>query len=534
VVQAYIDISSFIAEFKERLRRMFPELETIYELMKDMAARTYTISQVTHIIETLKTVVSGLITTVQTNITKYVLDRVDIFSLLAHPIQDCQPENETWWWFDTLHYRQTGEFATKLLARGQGNDPVMAYAVGYLSHIAADAVGHPYVNSIVRGPYRTHAQRHKVVENFQDVWAYNHYIGGELSTSRFHERVRLTRNREIDLPNAISEAISAATEQTYRRRYGVLEPVDIEAAYRLWYTWFRNVTETGTLEPELPNYVPPDNPTREAIKNLLEELGDVGDSLSGSKFSLKGLVNFFKELGESILSALLVALSALDYLLGVLLSIPLKVLYGLLSLIYQAIYNAYENYRLLVATLGFAYPLQHHLQRPILSHLTDPTQADATGRTVNPQWPYPMQAIPKGDATGVRFPPEFAGLESTAHLIYPPSGEEKPPATVAPEEYLTHTADYYITGPIDPSSVDIRNLNEIDEERFRPSFGANSTIGNAVDLTVELLCNYLNDDVPIPDLNLDGDRGFSFPPWTPEECGAVERLSTPVTPRKVS
>ena len=46
----------------------------------------------------------------------------------------------------------------------------MAYCPYTLIDVAADTVGHPYVNAISGGPYRSHAQRHKGSENYQDVF----------------------------------------------------------------------------------------------------------------------------------------------------------------------------------------------------------------------------------------------------------------------------------------------------------------------------------------------------------------------------
>jgi hypothetical protein len=532
LVQAYLEVSNFVAEFKARLKEMFPFLVAIDEFLSDVASSSYTVSEIANMIDMVQAVISGLITDVQAYIQRYVLDLVDVYSFFSHPIQNCDTERDDWWWFDTLHYRRTGQFATALLEESRRDDATMAYAIGYLSHVAADTVGHPYVNVLVRGPYRTHSQRHKTVENFQDVWAYDHYIGGELSTSRFHERQLLTRNGQPDLPDGISRAMAIAAERTYEGEYGTLLPDDLEGAYRFWYTWFRNATETGSLEPELPNYIPPDNPTKKAVEELLENLGDLGDTLTGSP-SLKGLLNFFKELGESALSALAVGLSAIDYVAGKLLSIPRKILYGLLSMVYQSIYDAYEKFRLLVAALGFAYPLRHQLQLSVLQHLVDPRIPDATGRAAKDAGQYPLQQLGDRRGPNTLFPSHLAGLESTAHLIYPSTEPERDVAYVGPEEYLKNTPDYYIDGPIDLQSRDVRDLSEIGPDRFKKEFAEDRIIGNAVDLTVELLCNYLVEEIPIPDLNLDGDRGFTFPPWAPSSCPRTGILSSPVVPRVV-
>ena len=79
-------------------------------------------------------------------------------------------------------------------ARETNDEELLAYAIGYTSHYAADTVGHPYVNTIVRGPYRFHGQRHKLVENSHDVWAWE----------RFGDRLPRT-NTSIDIDDYLKE-----------------------------------------------------------------------------------------------------------------------------------------------------------------------------------------------------------------------------------------------------------------------------------------------------------------------------------------
>jgi len=83
-----------------------------------------------------------------------------LFNKFRPPLQD-NLGIAYWYWFDMLHYRNTGEFARNLIALSDVGSPIQrAYAYGYLSHIATDLLGHSYVNQIVGGPYRTQVQRH--------------------------------------------------------------------------------------------------------------------------------------------------------------------------------------------------------------------------------------------------------------------------------------------------------------------------------------------------------------------------------------
>src|SRR5690606_8380359 len=160
--------------------------------------------------------------------------------------------DEKWWWFDALHYRKTGKFASTLLEATSGNlnDPKSLYALGYLTHYCADTVGHPYVNLVSGGPYRSHAQRHKTGENYQDVFNMNNVTGADWNRSKLHAfyNIKLTgsidtENNEPDafkaLPDDLAELIAKAINKVYQgdvdsaAEYGPeITPADVNNAYR--------------------------------------------------------------------------------------------------------------------------------------------------------------------------------------------------------------------------------------------------------------------------------------------------------------
>jgi hypothetical protein len=180
-----------------------------------------TVTEYKNLLVLLRSILSTASRIMGSFVKKTVLDKVDVFGLYISPLQKCgnvktirgriedlgeqlqngtlSPEelgeytvdHENWWWFDILHSRRTGDFVSELLdiAHGvtAGDDeekrdrPLLkAYAIGYLSHLAADVVGHSYVNTITGGPYRLNqAQRHTTQEKIMDVWAYNRYYCSE-------------------------------------------------------------------------------------------------------------------------------------------------------------------------------------------------------------------------------------------------------------------------------------------------------------------------------------------------------------------
>lgn len=441
----------------------------------------------------------------------FVTDQVDFFNLLPNVIQDGVPDTE-WGPFDVLHYRKTGQFASKLLELSASDPELHAYSIGYLSHYAADIVGHPYVNMLVRGPFREHGQRHKVVENFQDVWAIEQFKQQEFTRSRMHLGVAFPGDQ---LPAKLSRLLADAYGTVYRGELDDLSsPQQIDAAYRFWYYWYKLTTETADIPPRLPRLQFPISST---IQDAWEDFKrDVlsnfrgGGSLRGGDFSAGGLLNFFNRIGRAIMSSLYLGAAALDWLLSRGTHIAKEVLHYFLSKIYDELYAAYLHFREAVALKGLLFPLTQTTRRGLALHFTDPTLPDSVGRFVTAADPYPVRAL------GANPP-----LGDEGHLIYPPNVLEGPAALVAPRSYLTEPATFYMNGPLrtDPNLLDqLRRANSpgadsADVQRLERAV-ADLSLGNALTLTAQLYCDWSEKkENAIPDLNLDADRGLGFPTW---------------------
>ena len=94
------------------------------------------------------------------------------------PIRQQDKALTEWYWADILHYLVVlGQFAANLVsaAKETENPNLIAYAYGYLTHYATDVVGHPYVNQITGGPWRSLWQRHHLVENFIDAYVWDRW-----------------------------------------------------------------------------------------------------------------------------------------------------------------------------------------------------------------------------------------------------------------------------------------------------------------------------------------------------------------------
>jgi hypothetical protein len=108
-------------------------------------------------------------------------------------------DNRDFFWSDMLHYRRTSLFAHRLWTAADdfatsGEDDaalwserLKAYALGYMTHVATDTTGHGFVNQKCGGPFRTHWQRHHLIENHMDCKTYDDDHGMDANYSMFTE-----------------------------------------------------------------------------------------------------------------------------------------------------------------------------------------------------------------------------------------------------------------------------------------------------------------------------------------------------------
>ena len=134
---------------------------------------------------------SGLLITA---LEKLVTSQADFFGFFSLGL-DRGYDDQAYFWSDMLHYRNTGQFARAIWNRANdpksGDDQLRAYALGYHSHLATDVTGHAFVNAIAGGPFRTHWQRHHLVENHMDSsW----YLGDALSPAMPGQYTQLTES----------------------------------------------------------------------------------------------------------------------------------------------------------------------------------------------------------------------------------------------------------------------------------------------------------------------------------------------------
>jgi hypothetical protein len=127
-----------------------------------------------------------------TLIAEEALSWQDIFAFFSLKMRTGVDE-QAFVWSDMVHYRLTSYVPRRLLEHaktlGASADPLdqeharqlTAYALGWICHVGTDTVAHGFVNEQAGGPFRTHWQRHHLVENHMDAFNYQCTGDGKLT-----------------------------------------------------------------------------------------------------------------------------------------------------------------------------------------------------------------------------------------------------------------------------------------------------------------------------------------------------------------
>lgn len=195
-------------------------------------------------------------------------------NFLIPPLQNNYEEPD-WYWFDMLHYRQVGDFARNLM-RAADTDQKKAYALGYLTHIGTDLVGHPYVNQISGGPFRLGVQRHVTAEGFMDAHAYQQEVGRAVHVSLARD-LGMDEDNHPEMEEDLAEFIEEALRETYARvvhpllydGQGFPDAEQIRDAYKLLRRAINSIGAADDLRPEPP------------VGSADEDLSDVMAAVNG-------------------------------------------------------------------------------------------------------------------------------------------------------------------------------------------------------------------------------------------------------------
>src|SRR5690606_32804086 len=359
-------------------------------------------SELQSLFSDMQQVLDALAANLMEMIKSFITD-FNLYDVLAHPYRDGQTKEE-WWWFDAMHYRKTGRYVNQLLQDAPEDSPLHLYALGYLTHVTGDTVGHPYVNINSGGPYRNHSQRHKTSENYHDVFnmftqnnvdwnrsqlhkLYNFNFDGSMSPPADPDEIP---DPNTHLPDELAEFIAKTISKVYAQgdaddnEYGrAISADDVNNAYRIWYRWMRNATETGTLPVPVPYSLTAElEEVWETAMNNLDNIGDFIEDAVDQAGSFSFLAIFIV-LAALILAAVAAAAALIDAILGALTTLTTAGIRYAASLVYDQLYNAFQNFRLGVALNGLAYPMQEHLNEPRFRQFQNTNFADPLGKVAS-------------------------------------------------------------------------------------------------------------------------------------------------------
>jgi hypothetical protein len=435
-----------------------------------------------------------------------------IFDMFKPPLQDGKDETK-WYWFDMLHYRYTGLFLKNLIENAR-TEAQKAYAYGYATHIATDLIGHGYVNQIVGGPYRTHVQRHSLVEYFIDAWVFREYYHGDVSLELL-EKMNLPEN----LPDDVIDLIYNAFIKTYSDKKhpqllsgGFLTKEQIKETYKL----FKRVTELMEVKIEKPKepfsnvmeilqdalegFEPPPPPPNKDVDVCWEALllGLTEGSRECWKKIVDAIEDYLEWLGELLKWAFETLLDLFDFILTALTAIPVSILMAVLYGIQLLLYNILISLREALAFSALTYPPLETLDSTGGLYLIHPYHCEF------PKKPYPQI---------------HSCLQNC--LQCPSKGSEKP--LTIPSLYNENaTPKSFIEElPLNLKILDMYAKAATPEETRKlylatRAVAANieewKNIGNAVDLSVWIISNSKNPLIAT-NWNLDSDRGYAYKQW---------------------
>jgi hypothetical protein len=561
----YYKVYDAIEGFEKKMKDLVPQpiidlLDAAGYAADQVVSNSSTLSELESLFSDMQAVLDALAASLTEMIKDFLTD-MNLFEILKHPYTDGQDKGK-WWWFDTLHYRKTGRYVAQLLKDAPEDSPLYLYALGYLTHVTGDTVGHPYVNINCGGPYRNQSQRHKTSENYHDVYNLSQVMGVDWNRSRWHTFYNFNfdgttsapgASEEVPdpsshMPDKLAEFLSETMQKIYAQgdsdddEYGYkISPEDINNAYRAYYSWLKKATETGTLPLPIPYSFTAE--LEEVWEQAMDNLGDIGDFIedavdTAGSFSFLAI---FIVLAALILAAVAAAAALIDAILGALTTLSVAGIRYAASLVYEQLYNAYQNFRLGVALNGLAYPMQEHLNEPRFRQFQSTNLPDMIGQVAaNFASQLPKKEMPLV-SNGLSSAIINALFNREKHLIYPPAATvpntpygatpgENDPAQGGPRSYFSAAASFYIYGdiPLDPAFIDMLAELEGEEEKHRAYVKEHKgpQLGNALRLSEEIYDRWKTGK-KIPDFNLDADRGYAYTCWvqkgdTREELRALE------------
>ena len=513
----------------------------------------------------------------------------DLSGILITLIEDFLVEQRDWWeffslglnkgydeqaffWSDMLHYRQTGEFGRALWQLAStaeegsplAGDGTRAYALGYMTHLATDVTGHAFVNQISGGPFRTHWQRHHLVENHLDAgW----YLADPLmpgSDGRYPQftesaiyydiafgddgapvtrpayptgatlRENWERRRKLDLDSDLPEEIAGLLLEAMGQVFyadgvhpkildgdGRPSEAQVSEAYKLLFRYLKLSTVDGFAHEPPP---PPD-----VFPNLdFPTIGDPSDDPPGDDDD-----SFW----DDLLDFLLAVIAVIAYIAEVvvyLLTLPWAVLADLLTyplrlaLYYTlelGLFHMLKNFRLVLVMTGYIHPMDDEIA-PTLVRVgsTDPQALARLFAEIDDVFggAGDLEEL-KRTYRDEAFPHQHPADEFRHPWAYPfDAPVEQSPTTGGPHQLLAPVDELFVDLDADPGVRDGLEsaATPAEADKIGLEIDPLTNLGDAVGFSKYLVWLLTRDleqgegeGVPIVDWNLDADRGYGYHCW---------------------
>jgi hypothetical protein len=505
-------------------------VEPVEDLVETLAPST--VQMIRHLLEEIEETSTLFKAAIGTGLFAGVLEGVDLltnaagigplsqqfFQMFVPELQSNRDETQ-WYWFDMLHYRYTGHFAGHLV-EGATSDRQKAFAFGYLSHIATDVTGHPFVNQVSGTTYRLNVQRHVTAENYMDTWKYYQYYGESINQTLF-TRLGLPDNLPTDVGDLVFKVFRDTyadlphptrlsgdgfytreqIDETYEILYRILKFMESQAIQRPEEP-FSGVADilADALDAFSPPPSPPDAPSSMCSWEDVLSFGLTQSSRDCYEEFFEEVAEWLNYLGELVVWSLETLRNLLDLVLSLLLSLPISVLLAILYGIQLLCYQAYRSARAVLSSSGFVMPEPDELDSSIARNLITPFQCSVVNFRNFP-------SIGKPARNNLVCPVSQAEQPSTAAGFHPATVESTLDRFIAIEPFDEQMLRTYALAR---SPEQTRSL-----QRDRLS------IGNARDFTA-WMTQHANDPdnwteeivfALFANWNLDADRGYGYLQW---------------------
>jgi hypothetical protein len=511
---------------------------------------------------------SGILTTA---LEDFVTGQGDLWSFFSLGLNKGF-DDQAFFWSDMGHYRRTGAFGRALWEHADGDmadNGLRAYALGYISHLGTDTTAHSFVNTICGGPFRTHWQRHHLVENHMDaLWYLQDGLGprsgdqypqltesalyydiafgdGESVVARpsyptggtMRENWERRRKLDIDsdLPGPIADLLVQVMKDLYYGEDGshpkILHDNDgrpspelIGEAYRLWIRFLKFITVDGFSHEPPP---PPDVFPNLDFPTPTDPSDDPPDDSDGS---------WWDDLLDFILSVVAVIAYILE-VIAYLATLPWAILADLITYPFRlALYYALElplfhmlkAFRAVLVMTGYMLPMEDEIRLGLvrvgdkdsvnfqavtgdIGDVFGGVTPPETGRELfrDPAYPY------------VHPDDEFRHPWDYPDYVDPKAATERCPTTAGPWARLDGPDVLFADTGQDSGIRDALESADgpLAADTVGLSVGPGNNLGDPVAFTKYLIWLTTRDPQQkgrgpeIVDWNLDADRGYGYHDW---------------------